>query len=106
MVTGGAQRPGPPLRPQGPLPRSLTRRPCGPPLTPELLRARAGNPNGRPQPAVVHARRDQTKILESGNYKITLTGVSTVSGDCQPPGQRPGGAFPLPTTPRHPRNSR
>ena len=30
ILTGGAQCPGPPLRPQGPLPRSLTRRrpPC------------------------------------------------------------------------------
>ena len=65
MVTGGAQCPGPPLRPQGPLTRSLTRRPYGPPLTPEPLRARAGNSNGRPQPAIVPARRYETKILKS-----------------------------------------
>ena len=69
------QATGPPLRPQGSLPRSLRDGSCGPPLTPEPLRPLTAQWQGagtKPLPAGPHGAHDQAQQNK----------VSTVSGDC------------------------
>jgi hypothetical protein len=69
---------GPHLQPQGSLTRSLTRRPTaaldpGASTAPNRRTARAGQ-------RLPHSRAARTN---RPNYKIALTEVSTVPGDCQ-----------------------
>jgi hypothetical protein len=74
LLARAAQATGPPLRPQGSLPRSLTRRPTAALDPGDLCDPWAGNSAGRPEPAPPGTRREP---------KIPLIKVSTVSGDCR-----------------------
>jgi hypothetical protein len=69
---------GPPLRPQGCC-ASLTRRPCGPALTPETTAAPRAGSTGRP--GLPPAARGAPAKARSP-HKNTKLEVSTVSGDC------------------------
>jgi len=81
LITLGcpAQGTGPPLRPQGCC-ASLTRRPCGPALTPETTAAPQAGSTGRPGlPPAARGTSERTARQRT----ITKSEVSTVSGDCQ-----------------------
>ena len=92
---------GPLLQPQGSLTRSLSRRPTAA-LDPGASTApNRRTPRGQATaPAPTHARREQNPP----NHKITLTEVSTVSGDCHFNTHRPhrslGQAAPLRALPQ------
>ncbi len=74
-----AQLTGPPLRPQGSLPRSL-RDGLRPPLTPETSAAPGSQPRGQ---ARALPGRCAARTPRAPRPTIPSTGVSTVSGDCQ-----------------------
>jgi hypothetical protein len=72
------QATGPPLRPQGSLPRSLRDGHCGPPLTPE--------PSTAPHHAVAGGQEQSPcpPNRTALTIQIPQNKVSTVTGDCHP----------------------
>jgi putative transposase len=82
----------------------VTRRPYGPPLTPEPLRARAGTPNGRPRPAPATARRHQANIHRRGplqdHTSWSLYGFRGLPESLDALGEKPDRL--IPTVDQHP----